>query len=213
MQSIETNSIRVDPILSNKANDLRRGLTLIARPSGDVELAVMKFLEEARQIEPNQYYYQSTELHTTVLAIVTCSVDFKLDETDIAPYIDILTESIASFPPIRIAYRGITASPDCVMVQGYPLDSALQDLRERIRGHFRKAGVKSTLDQRFKTHTAHLTCLRFQNPILKQPEQFLQFLQRNRDFDFGICEISELEFVANDWYMSDEHVDVIHRFP
>ncbi|WAH36240.1 hypothetical protein [Alicyclobacillus dauci] len=69
------------------------------------------------------------------------------------------------------------------------------------------------MDARFKTHTAHMTCLRFQNPVLNRPTEFLRFLKRNKDLDFGTSEITDLEFVANDWYMSDENVEVLFRFP
>ncbi|GMA60065.1 hypothetical protein NZD89_10845 [Alicyclobacillus fastidiosus] len=164
-------------------------------------------------MEPEQYSYKSTELHTTVLAIITCTVECNPGQTDLAPYIEVLTQSVASIPSFNIRYRGITASPECVMIQGFPLDLTLQKLRQNIRDNFRKSGVKSTLDERFKTHTAHMTCLRFQNPVLNHPGEFLQFLKRNRDFDFGTSEMTDLDFVVNDWYMSDDNVEVLHRFP
>lgn len=212
VQSIESNSVRIDPNLLNKATDLRRGFTLICRPSRSVQDAVMDFLKEARQIEPNQYYYKWTELHTTVLAIITSHAGFNLSEIDIATYIEVLTQSVASIPSFNISYRGVTASTDCVMIQGFPQGPTLEALRQNVRDNFERSGVKSTLDERFKTHTAHMTCLRFQD-FVNSSDEFLQFLKRNRDFDFGTSEIVDLEFVVNDWYLSDENVDVLHRFP
>ncbi len=213
LQSIQTNSVRIDSNLLSKTVDLRRGLTLICRPSRYVQDSVMNFLKEARLIEPNQYYYKPNELHTTVLSIITNNAEFKLSEINIASYVEILAQSIISIPSFDISYRGITGSPDCVMIQGFPNGSTLEKLRNKIRENFKKAGIKNTLDERYKTHTAHMTCLRFQNPNLKNSDQFLRFLKKNRDFDFGTSKLIDLEFVVNDWYMSEENVEVLHRFP
>ncbi|ANE48712.1 hypothetical protein SY83_03815 [Paenibacillus swuensis] len=212
LQSFETNSVRIDSNLLSKTVDLRRGLTLICRPSRNVQDAVVNFLEEANQIESNQYYYKPNELHTTVLAIITNNAEFKLSEIDITSYVEVLSQSILSIPSFNISYRGITASPDCVMIQGFPQGSTLEELRHKIRDNFKKSGVKSTLDERYMTHTAHMTCLRFQNPILRNSDEFLRFLKKNRDFDFGTSELNDLELVVNDWYMSEENVEVLHRF-
>ena len=212
LQSIQTNSLRLDSNLLNKPGDSRRGFTLICRPSQRVQHSVMEFLKEAQQIEPNQYYYKSTELHTTVLSIITCNADFKLSEIDIAPYVEVLHQSIKSISSFNISYRGITASPDSIMIQGFPNDSTLEELRQNIRENFRKSGIKSTLDQRYKTHTAHMTCLRFQDSDLKNSDKLLWYLNENRDFNFGTSEITNLEFVLNDWYMSDEKTEVLQRY-
>jgi 2'-5' RNA ligase len=211
VQSIETNSVRIDPSLVNKDSDLRRGFTLICRPSHSVQRNVMDFLGEARMVEPNQYYYQSHELHTTVLTIITCHVDFRLNEIDLSPYVEALNQAVANVPMFQIRYHGITASPECVMIQGFPEGQTLELLRQNIRDTFKELGVHSTLDKRFKTHTAHMTCLRFQDSLMTNAE-FLSYLQQNKDTDFGTSEIFDLEFVVNDWYMSEENTKVLRCF-
>jgi len=138
LQSIQTNSLRLDSNLLNKPGDSRRGFTLICRPSQRVQHSVMEFLKEAQQIEPNQYYYKSTELHTTVLSIITCNADFKLSEIDIAPYVEVLHQSIKSISSFNISYRGITASPDSVMNKGslmIRIWKSCDKISERILGN------------------------------------------------------------------------------
>lgn len=212
-RSIENNSVTQDSNLLDKGSDFRRGLTLICRPSICTQDAVKEFLKEIQKIEPDQYYYKPTELHTTVMTIITNHVDFKINQLDTAAYVEALTQSIAPISSLTIAYKGITASPDCVMIQGFPQGKELEDLRQNIRINIKKAGVINTLDGRYKTHTAHMTCLRFQKPGLKNSNELLRFLNKNRGADFGTSKINNLEFVVNDWYMSNEKTEVVHQFP
>lgn len=212
VQSIQTNSIRTDPQLLNKTADVRRGLTLICRPSRTTRDAVMQFLQEARSIEPDQYYYRSTELHTTVMSILTCREDFERSKVDTASLVEVLKQAVDRISSYSIDYRGITASPDSVIVQGFPQDSTLQKLRQSVREHVKRANIPSTLDDRYRIHTAHMTCVRFREPLYRSAE-FLRFLHHFRDVDYGTSKVTELEFVVNDWYMSDEHTEIVHRFP
>jgi len=57
-----------------------------------------------------------------------------------------------------------------------------------------------------------MTCLRFQDSDLKNSDKLLWYLNENRDFNFGTSEITNLEFVLNDWYMSDEKTEVLQRY-
>lgn len=210
--AIRSNEVRADPHLLDRSADTRRGLTLICRPSAAVREAVGEFLAEARGLEPEQYVYQKDELHTTILAVITNTPGFRLEEVDVPAYIETVSRAVDGLPPFRIRYRGVTAAPDSVLIQGFPESGALEWLRERIREAFRADGLKSTLDARYKTHTAHLTCLRFQYPVLRNPEAFLRFLERNRETDFGTSTMDGLEFVWNDWYMSQGRVQVLETF-
>jgi len=49
-----------------------------------------------------------------------------------------------------------------------------------------------------------------------QPEEvpkLIELLRRNRTTDFGKTTYQELQLVKNDWYMSQEKVGVLARYP
>jgi hypothetical protein len=96
----------------------------------------MGFLQEARNTEPNQYYYQSHELHTTILTIITSHVDFQLNEFDLPPYVEALNQAVANVPSFQIRYHGITASPDCVIILGFPEGMTLKITPTKCQRHF-----------------------------------------------------------------------------
>jgi 2'-5' RNA ligase len=212
LPSLQGKTIQADSNLSDKLRDSRKGITLIFRPSKKVQALVMTFLREIEQVEPSLYFYKSTELHTTILSIISCSTDFDADGFCFAPYIKALQNSIEPMSPFLIHYRGLTASPEGIMIQGFPEDSTLEKLRNNIREYFRKSHIRNTLDKRYKVHTAHMTCIRFQQPALKNSDKFIRLLNEYRDLNFGTSEIKDLELVLNDWYMSNEKTEVLKSY-
>jgi hypothetical protein len=50
-----------------KDQDLRRGMTVIARLALDVTQRIRAFLDSMQALDPQQYYYPSTDIHLTVL--------------------------------------------------------------------------------------------------------------------------------------------------
>lgn len=114
--------------------------------------------------------------------------------------------------PLEIQCRGITASPGCVLVQGFPLNEQLHALRENLRREFRASPLHSTIDSRYKIATAHSTIARFQAP-LRDPHKLLQLLEQYRTYDFGISRIQHLDLVFNNWYQQLLHTHPIAQHP
>lgn len=68
LHAFEQGQPQVDPHLSNKSNDSRRGVTLVIRPSQLVCDAVAAFIDRLAGVCSGQYYYRPEELHLTVLS-------------------------------------------------------------------------------------------------------------------------------------------------
>ncbi len=179
--------------------DPRRGITLLARFSDSIATKVATFLKQARSIEPGQYYYPATDFHLTVLSIITCHAGFSLQNIDSESYVAVIRESVQGAGPIKVCFRGLTASPSCIMLQGFPLGDELGRLRERVRSGFKNSRLQSSIDSRYAIRTAHSTVIRFQKPV-KYKKQFLDFTMDYREHDFGTLIIDDLELVFNDWY-------------
>ncbi len=206
----EAGSYELDPWIDNPADD-RLGITLLARPSKEVRERIRTFLGELQQVAPEQYFYPDTDLHITILSIISCTAGFTLSAVNAADYVQLLESITRHASPFKIDFTGITASPEAVMVQGFPLDNSLQMLRESMRTAFSATSLLQSLDQRYTLKTAHATVLRFRAPV-QQPEQLLSLLEKYRTYDFGTFEVEVLELVYNDWYQRAEKVQVLGRF-
>lgn len=192
-------------------NDTRYGLTLLARPSEEVKRAVLDTLDELKAVAPGQYYYPASSLHLTVLSIISCYPEFRLSAVDPTEYCDLISRAIRLIKPFSVTFEGLTASPSCILVQGFPADEQLSLLRDNIRSAFKRSSLQHSIDQRYRLKTAHLTALRFRQP-LRDSEMFVDRITRLRDAGFGSCRIDSLELVANDWYHRKDRVRHIYTF-
>jgi 2'-5' RNA ligase len=206
----EQQQFDTDPLLT-AIEDRRYGVTLLARPSEQVKQQIQHNLAELMQLEPKQYYYPTTDLHLTVLSLISCYAGFTLSQIDTAAYVELVQQAIKNTGPFRLHFQGITASPSCVLVQGFFEDQQLNQLREKLRSAFGQSTLQHSIDQRYTIQTAHMTVLRFsQQPT--NPELFLQKIKALTSVDFGTCLIEELELVGNDWYQRQQNTVLLGRF-
>lgn len=207
----ETGGYELDPLI-DAPDDLRRGITLVIRPSQEVKVRMQSFLQELRALEPEQYYYPASDLHVTVLSIISCYPGFRLEDIVLSDYVARVRQALVGIRPFAIHYQGITASPSCVLAQGFPQDDMLGRLRDQLRTAFKSSGLQQSIDARYTLQTAHSTVLRFRMP-LRQPAAFLEKLESLREHDFGLSPITGAELVFNDWYQREQDVQVLARFP
>lgn len=212
LAAIQASGVAADPHLADKASDGRRGLTVLGRPDAATRAAVHAFLEELATISPGVYHYRPDELHVTILSLFTSTTDWAPHLARLDDYRAAVAPSLAGARRFAVDFVGLTASPAAVMVQGFPLDSTLEQLRERLRQSLRSADLGAGLDQRYRLQTAHMTALRF----LRQPEQLPALLARigaARRLPFGRTVFERLELVHNDWYMSADEVRLLEAYP
>lgn len=190
--------------LLDSALDTRRGLTVLARPPAPITAAIEALLADFRRSEPAQYYYPASDVHLTILAIISAHAGFSLAAIEPAAYVEAVREALLGLPPFAVRYAGCAAVPGGVLVQGFPLDEGLQNLREALRTHFRNAGLAHSIDQRYRLQTAHSTVIRFRRP-LASPAQLVATLARYRQHFIGTFEVEAIELVFNDWYQRARH--------
>ena len=207
---ISSDNYEIDPMIDSK-NDLRFGLSLIIRPSLKVKNEIHKFLKELQSIEPIQYYYPNSDIHITVISIISCYSGLKLSQIKVPEYIKIVEKCLINLQSIEISCKGITASPSCIMIQGFINDNSLNHLRDRLRQAFKHSDLEQSMDERYLIQTAHATVFRFRE-TLEQKAKFLEMVETYRDYDFGTFEVDEIELVYNDWYHRDETSEELHVF-
>jgi 2'-5' RNA ligase len=195
------NDFEFDHHLRNKPQDLRRGLTLALRPTGNVQDSVKAFLLELADAAPGQYFYRPEEFHVTVLAIISGSLLWQEKIHHLVGYQSIICEVLEKHREFSITFRGVTASRGAVIVQGFPGNDTLARIRNDLREALRRNKFGDQLDFRYKINTAHVTLMRFCNMSL-DGKRLLATLQANRATDFGETCVTNLELILSDWYAS-----------
>ena len=204
---ITHNQIKHDVYLNGKT-DTRRGITLLARIKPPVSKVISGFLSQMQQLEPQLYYYPESDLHVTVLSILSCRTDFQLAAEDHAVYVQLIEDIVSKTPVFKLEFKGITLADNAVVVCGYVADDSLAKLRADLRQYVATSGLAHSMDSRYSLVTAHSTVARF--PCgLQQPSVFADFLQTNREHVFGSLEVTKLELVVNDWYQSKANTQVL----
>ena len=200
-----------DPLLADP-DDTRRGLTVRARLNPEVIANIEAFTADLRKLAPDQYFIPESDLHLTILAIVNCHAGFSLTAFPTESYVELLAKCIQGISPPRISFSGVTASSSCILLQGYPENHHLAELRNRLRARFKASSLPQTIDSRYPIETAHSTIMRFQKPQGSLCE-LTRFLAENRKRDFGMQDMDEMELVCNDWYHRKANTRVIASFP
>jgi 2'-5' RNA ligase len=208
---VSVGKINIDPILANKGSDHRRGYTVIARPSATTCESVTSFIHQLRVLEPNQYYYDPAELHVTILSLFTATNDFERNAAQFDLYREAVDAALAHVPEFSLEFRGIALTQDALMIQGFPDSAVLNDTREALRKELHLRHLGAGVDGRYRLETAHMTVVRFQNPLISG-HALVQFLENFRNHSFGRTQVGEVQLVQNDWYMSRSIVEILKRY-
>jgi 2'-5' RNA ligase len=207
---ISQGDIEIDRRIDDQG-DRRRGLTLLIKPSDEVKGQINLFQDEMRKIDAEQYYQPMTDLHVTVLSIISCYEGFDLNQVHVADFESVIADSIRDVPKTEFLFKGITSSRQAVMIQGFPTGDGLDRLRECLRKNFSSSGLQQSIDSRYKLTTAHMTSLRFRKE-LQSPAKFAERLEDFRTVEFGAMPIVSLDLVYNDWYQNSSIVQLLNRF-
>jgi len=210
LEKIKKENFGVDEQIDSES-DNRYGITLLFRPPNSLKRKIQNFLAELKKIEPAQYYYRNSDIHVTVMSIISCYSGFQLEQIDLKKYVNIISESIINVKKFEIHFRGVTASQAGIMIQGFPKNESLNKIRKKLRENFKKSDLEQSLDKRYSIQTAHSTVVRFRKEVKKKKE-FLGIINEFREFNFGSFKVDILEFVGNDWYQKKEKVELLRKF-
>jgi 2'-5' RNA ligase len=208
---IQNGKVEIDPILAAGQGDRRRGMTLLFRPPDEIQRKIVECLDELRELEPEQVYYHPVELHVTFLSMFTARENNKALFERTGEFVAAVSAWARGMVPFSISFRGITASPAALMIQGFTDAGKLNGARDSLRDALRVAGLGRGLDERYRLEVAHMTAMRFRHP-LRDGTAFADALTRMRGRDFGSCEVNALDLVSSDWYMSRDTIQDMGHF-
>jgi len=210
IRKIENGNYQKD-LLIDSPDDKRFGITLLIKPPEKIKKKVQIFLEEIKQIDPYQYYYPNSDIHITIISIISCYKGFQLDQISIPDYTDLIKRSLNKIDKFEMKFKGITASDSGIMVQGFPENEILNNLRNNLRTNFKNSDLEQSLDKRYLIQTAHSTIIRFRKKIQNKNE-FLEIIEKYKNYDFGSFEVKKLELVFNDWYQRERNSKILEKF-
>ncbi|CAH7179337.1 conserved hypothetical protein [Vibrio chagasii] len=203
----ETDQYELDAHLLDLPNDTRRGITALAYlKQGNSALLdeIMRFQEAVHILEPDQYYHPREELHLTILSIISCVANFEITQVNAQSYIEVFNKVVGSIAPIEIEYKGISASENCIILQGFTVGNGLEQFRNKLREALVEEGLRVTFDSRYKQVTAHSSLIRFKSPI-NNAQRLFNLCEQYRNHTFGRITLNDFELVFNNWY---QHLDI-----
>lgn len=211
IEQLKNNHYYIDTnIHSAKSN--RFGLTLLIRPSMAVKDKIQDFFSQLKKDNPNQYFYPCTDIHITVLSLISCYDGFDYKNISISDYCQLIQKSLENIEQFEIQFQGISASDSAILIQGFPMGNNLEQIRNNLRAHFLNSSLERSIDKRYVLKTAHATVVRYSDTIINK-ESLIDTLEAYRNYDFGKFHVKELELVYNDWYHREALVQKIDLFP
>lgn len=210
IDTLESDQYTTDPLLL-AGKDHRFGITLLTRPDRAIRQEIQSFFLPFLQTDPHQYYYPHTDIHVTILSIISCYDGFQLEQINPGKYISAIQQCIDQTPPFTIEFSGITLSPGAVMIRGQLKSDALNEFRDRLRHSFKKSELTDSIDKRYAIFTAHSTVIRYQYP-LQNKDKWVELLKAHENHYFGEQLVQTMELVYNDWYQRASKVQQLHRF-
>jgi 2'-5' RNA ligase len=210
--AFERGSPSLDTHLLDKSKDLRRSAGLAVRPPKAVQEKISSFLEQLATIAPGQYFYRPEEFHVTVLTIISGTEFWRKEIRQLAACRAVIHEVLSRQKSFTIRFRGVTASPGAVIIQGFPTDDTLEKIRAELREAFAQTGLGDRLDRRYKINSAHITATRFCRPQTDW-KRLAALLSENRETDFGEMTADRIQLLWGDWYASAETTRTLQEYP
>lgn len=210
VSEINSDAYVVDHLIDSESDD-RLGITLLLRPPKNIKEEIQYFLDELKGIEPNQYYYENSDIHITILSIISCYSGFELENIQIETYKEIIENILNKRKQTRIQFKGVTASNSCIMIQGFMNNDVINDIRNELRSSFKNSTLEHSIDKRYAIQAAHTTVVRFKSNF-QNKTQFLEVIEKFRNHDFGTFEVDNMELVLNDWYQRKDKVKKLFDF-
>jgi 2'-5' RNA ligase len=211
MTAFERGKPQLDPHLLDKKNDRRRGLSLSFWLPAPVRARIKQFVDQLAAEFPGQYFYQPEELHVTIVTLISASEHWQQEFGDVDAFRALLRDVLSHHPPFTVEFRGVTAAPNAVLIQGFPIGDTLENIRAELRRTFVERGFPNRLDRRYPNSAAHVTAMRFCKTD-SDWKKLMTVLQAHRQTPFGEMQVETLQLTLGDWYASAEVTQVVEEF-
>jgi hypothetical protein len=185
--------VELDPVPDT--NNTRWGVSAVARIKGrTAEVLETVALQLAEFTGKRQVVYSSADLHTTLYSIEPYRLNVADDDDRVHKYLELLKTIAQEYPPVRIAYKGLTANKTGVMAQGWPVDTDFLTIRSLFHDKLRECNLLNGFEGRNVRQTAHASLIVYSQP-LQFPTSLVEFIENNRQTEYGTALIRSIEVV------------------
>ena len=174
--------------LAHPGSDSRHGVNLVCCPPPKLIERIAAIQRRLSEFEPAQYYYPSQDLHLTLVEICHSRCESDAAATAIAVR-SVAPAFLAQEQPATIDSPVLVSDARGAAINFLPCDDRLQKLRAGIKDHLALHGVVG--DSRYPQQSAHVTILRYIQPLRTPVATWLDVMNR--------CQI-----VLNDAWELDE---------
>ena len=177
-QALLDNGAEPDPLLIQEVRaagaDQRYGVNLIVRPPPHVISHIRAVQQRLRMHEPDQYFYPPDDLHLTLIEL--CSSRPQRDaETLAAAVAQTLPEMVHTAPQALLVCPLLGYDQRACALNFLPVDHALQTLRGHLADQLASYGM--TIASRYPPQSAHVTLMRYLQPLQTDPSAWVETLQ------------------------------------
>jgi len=189
-------------------------LSTIARLNEQKDCPIDRVVETMKhlgKVAGQQFFYPRESLHVSLLGCTQRVGDRHSFEND---QVDRINGAIAAIltgrPPVKIALRGLNVAGSQVFVQCFPFNDDWAQLRCDIEKALLLLGEKPIAYE--DKSPIHLNIMRVTDADKERLSRTLHCIERLRDEDFGVVELSCIEFLMTDFVVSPANIKVFKRY-
>jgi hypothetical protein len=193
--ALATGAVLPDPLPVDGGT--RWGVSAVFRPGVWTPALATCAVELARLLGDGHAVYRADTLHVTLRQFENHRTRIPDDDPDLSRYRETLSAFASAHAPVRIALCGLAASPEGVLVQGWPHDD-LQRPRRDLHDELVAAGVPLAGPEAARERlrdSAHAT-LAIYGGAVARAAALAAFVERHRSTDFGDCVLDTVRLVG-----------------
>lgn len=190
---IQAGSVDADPVPD--ATSLRWGVSVVAVIQHPLAAQFELLTRQCREMAgSNHTFYNHNNLHVTIRSCEFYRPELSATDPLIATYQVVLNDIGKTFGSFEIAYQGLNANRTGIIVQGYPLDTTLQTLREALHVQLNERAAQQGPEAQQVRRTSHVSLTVFGGPV-DHPTALFDWIEHNRTTWFGVVRIQRLALV------------------
>lgn len=139
-------------------SDNRHGVAFIARPPRPLCEWIAKIQDRLRTIDPSQYFYPASDLHSTLVAVC-----FAATKDEVSAIVEVLRRGLESrrqvFPMVQLTTGRLGFDRNGGAALLIPTDESLEEFRASLIEFVFSLGLE--IKQRYVSEIAHVTFVRY----------------------------------------------------
>jgi len=158
--------------------------------------------------DARQYYFPKSDIHITVFEFVSSRPDFRKYEGNIHLFKKVTERVLSDFGRFEIELVGTVFTNSSGLVAGVD-GGKLIEIRERLRKELKTVGIEPL--ERYRSISSHISFMAFRTKP-KSEEHLLSLIEKTKEMNMGVIEVSTVELVEQDWYSREKNRKLIWKY-